>query len=92
MENDFLRSYVLDLMDQLFTWLEQSKYHPLVKSSIFHYEFEFMLGMIRNALKGISETYSRTNVAINVGINVATNKGKIIRHGSNKNGYWEVIN
>lgn len=184
--------YVPDLMNQLFTWLKQSKYHPLVKSCVFHYEFEFihpfadgngrigrlwqslilqnwkevfawipvetlvyenqeeyykvlqkadnvgdstefvefMLGMIRNALKDISETHNRTNVATNVGTNVVTNEekiiallrqngnmsanmlsvsvgvtgrqvqrilaklkaeGKIIRHGANKNGYWEVI-
>ena len=184
--------YVPDLMKQLFAWLKQSKYHPLVKSCIFHYEFEFihpfadgngrtgrlwqslilqkwkevfawipvetlvyenqevyykvlqrsdnvgdstefvefMLGMIRNALKEISETHNKTNVAINVGVNVVTNEekiiallrqdgsmsanmlsvsvgvtgrqaqrilaklkaeGKIIRHGANKNGYWEVI-
>ncbi|MCM1237709.1 MAG: Fic family protein [Ruminococcus flavefaciens] len=132
--------YVPDLMKQLFTWLKQSKYHPLVKSCIFHYEFEFihpfadgngrigrlwqslilqkwkevfswipvetlvyenqneyykvlqradsvgnstefvefMLGMIRNALKEISVTHSETNVVINVGINVATNEEKII--------------
>lgn len=184
--------YVPNLMNQLFTWLKQSKYHPLVKSCVFHYEFEFihpfadgngrtgrlwqslilqkwkevfawipvetlvyenqeeyykvlqhsdkvgdstefvefMLGMIRNALKEISETHSQTNVVINVGKNVVTNEekiiallrqdgnmsanmlavsvgvterqaqrilaklkaeGKIIRHGANKNGYWEVI-
>ena len=183
--------YVPNLMNQLFTWLKQSKYHPLVKSCVFHYEFEFihpfadgngrtgrlwqslilqkwkevfawipvetlvyenqeeyykvlqhsdkvgdstefvefMLGMIRNALKEISETHSQTNVVINIGKNVVTNEekiiallrqdgnmsanmlsvsvgvterqiqrilaklkaeGKIIRHGANKNGYWEV--
>lgn len=91
---------------------------------------DFMLRMIRNALKEVSDTHNRTNVAINVGINVVTNEekiiallrqdgsmsanmlsvsvgitgrqaqrilaklkmeGKIIRHGANKNGYWEVI-
>lgn len=91
---------------------------------------EFMLGMIRNALKEIIETHNKTNVVINVGTNVVTNEekiiallrqdgnmstnmlsvsvgitgrqaqrilaklkaeGKIIRHGANKNGYWEVI-
>ncbi len=185
--------YVPDLMNQLFTWLKQSKYHLLVKSCVFHYEFEFihpfadgngrmgrlwqslilqkwkevfawipvetlvyenqneyykvlqradnagdstefvefMLGMICNALKEISEAHSRTNVVTNVGINVVKNneekikallrqdgnmsanslaisvgvterqvqrilaklktEGKIIRHGANKNGYWEVI-
>ncbi|MBD5487842.1 MAG: Fic family protein [Lachnospiraceae bacterium] len=183
--------YVPDLMKQLFTWLKQSKYHPLVKSCLFHYEFEFihpfadgngrtgrlwqslilqkwkevfawisvetlvyenqneyykmlqqadkvgdstkfvefMLGMIRNALKEIIETNSGTNVATNVAVNVVTNEekiiallrqdgnmsanmlsvsvgitqrhaqrilaklkdeGRIIRHGANKNGYWEV--
>lgn len=184
--------YVPDLMNQLFAWLKQSKHHPLVKSCVFHYEFEFihpfadgngrtgrlwqslilqkwkeifawipvetlvhenqeeyykvlrranhagnstkfiefMLGMIRNTLKEISETHNRTYVAINVGTNVAINEekiiallrqdssmsanmlsssvgvtgrqvqrilarlkaeGKIIRHGANKNGYWEVV-
>lgn len=34
--------YVPDLMRQLFTWLKESKLHPLVKSCIFHYEFEFI--------------------------------------------------
>lgn len=34
--------YVPDLMGQLFTWLKESKLHPLVKSYIFHYEFEFI--------------------------------------------------
>ncbi|MCM1038412.1 MAG: Fic family protein [Ruminococcus sp.] len=184
--------YVPDLVKQLFTWLKQSKYHPLVKSCIFHYEFEFihpfadgngrtgrlwqslmlqkwkevfawipvetlvyenqeeyykvlqradvagestefvefMLGMIRDALKEISDMRNGINVAINVGLNVVTNEekiialltqdgkmsahmlsisvgiterqaqrilaklkdnGKIIRHGANKNGYWEVL-
>lgn len=184
--------YVPDLMKQLFTWLKQSKYHPLVRSCIFHYEFEFihpfadgngrmgrlwqslilqrwkevfawlpvetlvyenqneyynilqkadnagdstefvefMLGMIRNALKEISEENSGMDVVINVVENVVTNEekiiallkqdgnmsasmlsvslgitqrqaqrilaklkgeGKIIRHGANKNGYWEVV-
>ena len=183
--------YVPDLMKQLFIWLKQSKFHPLVKSCIFHYEFEFIhpfadgngrmgrlwqslilqkwkevfawipvetlvyenqdeyykvlqradnagdstefvefiLGMIGGALREISEANSRTNVAINVVENVVKNEekiiillrrdgsmsakmlaeslrisqrqvqrilaklkneGKIIRHGSNKNGYWEV--
>ena len=185
--------YVPDLMQQLFTWLKESKYHPLVKSCIFHYEFEFihpfqdgngrtgrlwqslilqkwkdifawlpvetlvyenqeeyykvlqsadnkgdstefvefMLGMIRDALSDISTTQNEKNVVTNVAINVVTNEdkvlsmlkqdgkmsatmlansigitqrqaqrilsklkdeGKILRHGANKNGYWEVIN
>ena len=185
--------YVPDLMQQLFTWLKESKYHPLVKSCIFHYEFEFihpfqdgngrtgrlwqslilqkwkdifawlpvetlvyenqeeyykvlqsadnkgestelvefMLGMIRDALSDISTTQNEKNVVTNVAINVVTNEdkvlsmlkqdgkmsatmlansigitqrqaqrilsklkdeGKIMRHGANKNGYWEVIN
>ena len=33
---------------------------------------------IRNALKEISETHNKTNVAINVGVNVVTNEQKII--------------
>ena len=30
------------VISQLFTWMKQSKMHPLVKSCIFHYEFEFI--------------------------------------------------
>ncbi len=30
------------LMRDLFNWLERSEHHPLVASSIFHYEFEFI--------------------------------------------------
>ena len=92
---------------------------------------EFMLGMIRDALREISTTQNENDVVTNVVINVATNEdkvlsmlkqdgkmsatmlansigitqrqaqrilsklkdeGKILRHGANKNGYWEVIN
>lgn len=182
--------YVPDLMAQLMTWLKESKLHPLVKSCIFHYEFEFihpfadgngrtgrlwqslilqnwkelfawlpvetlvhehqeeyydvlgradkagdssefvefMLRMIRDALKEVSENQNR-DVVVNVAVNVVTNedkviallrqdgkltakvlasslgltqrqiqrilanlkeKNKIIRHGSSRNGYWEV--
>lgn len=35
-------NYVPELMNQLFDWLKKTKYHPLVKSCIFHYEFEFI--------------------------------------------------
>lgn len=35
-------NYVPDLVGQLFDWLKRSKLHPLVKSCIFHYEFEFI--------------------------------------------------
>lgn len=38
----------------------------------------FMLGMIRSTLQEISETHNRTNVVINVGVNVVTNEEKII--------------
>jgi len=30
------------LMRELFDWLKNSKAHPLIKSSVFHYEFEFI--------------------------------------------------
>ena len=33
---------VLELMEQLFSWLETTKEHPLIVSSVFHYEFEFI--------------------------------------------------
>lgn len=35
-------NYVPDLIGQLFDWVRKSKLHPLVKSCIFHYEFEFI--------------------------------------------------
>jgi len=132
--------YVPDLMKQLMTWLRESPYHPLVKSCIFHYEFEFihpfadgngrtgrlwqslilrkwkdifawlpvetlvhenqneyyrvlqeadnagestafvefMLTMIRDALKELSQTQSKSDVVTNVVRNVATNEGKIL--------------
>lgn len=34
--------YVPELMKELFDWLKTSKLHPLVKSCMFHYEFEFI--------------------------------------------------
>lgn len=186
--------YVPELMRQLFSWLKKSKYHSLIKSCVFHYEFEFihpfadgngrtgrlwqslilqkwqpifawlpietlvhenqeeysrvlqisdnagqstvfiefMLRMIRDALKELSEKQSagqqsgHRNVGINVGINgeklllllkqdgtltakilagtlgitqrqvermIAKLKreGSLIRHGANKNGFWEVV-
>jgi Fic family protein len=33
---------VPDLMRDLFKWLESCDEHPLIKSSVFHYEFEFI--------------------------------------------------
>ena len=33
---------VPQLIGQLFEWVETSKVHPLVKSCVFHYEFEFI--------------------------------------------------
>ncbi|MDO5320404.1 MAG: Fic family protein [bacterium] len=33
---------VPELMGNLFTWVRNSTAHPLVKSSVFHYEFEFI--------------------------------------------------
>ena len=35
-------NYVPELIGQLFVWLKTSNMHPLVKSCIFHYEFEFI--------------------------------------------------
>lgn len=35
-------NYVPELMQQLFDWLRRSKLHPLIKSCLFHYEFEFI--------------------------------------------------
>lgn len=33
---------VPELMGDLFTWLKSSDVHPLIKSCVFHYEFEFI--------------------------------------------------
>ena len=30
------------LMGELFQWLSESQEHPLILSSVFHYEFEFI--------------------------------------------------
>lgn len=35
-------SQVPSLMHDLFVWLKESDIHPLIKSSVFHYEFEFI--------------------------------------------------
>ena len=35
-------AYVPEVMTQLFSWLRTSSAHPLIKSCIFHYEFEFI--------------------------------------------------
>lgn len=35
-------AHVASLMEDLFSWLETSDVHPLIQSSIFHYEFEFI--------------------------------------------------
>ena len=190
-------AYVQELVAQLFDWLKQSRLHPLVKSCIFHYEFEFihpfadgngrtgrlwqslilqkwkpffawlpveslihekqagyyealnasntegsstvfvtfMLEVIRDALAEIVRKQPEgptgvRNVGINVGINAGTNEdkvlrlltadpkltagamaltldltqrqverilaglkksGRIVRHGANRNGWWEVL-
>lgn len=34
--------YVPNLVSDLFQWLKNSELHPLIKSCIFHYEFEFI--------------------------------------------------
>jgi len=35
-------AHVVSLMEDLFSWLEVSDVHPLIQSSVFHYEFEFI--------------------------------------------------
>ena len=133
---------ILQKWKEVFAWIpvetlvyeNQGEYYKVLKradNTGDSTEFvEFMLGMIRNALKEISESHNGKNVVINVGANVVTNEekiiallrqngnmsanmlsvsvgitgrqaqrilaklraeGKIIRHGANKNGYWEVI-
>ncbi len=34
--------YIPELISELFQWLKESTLHPLIKSCIFHYEFEFI--------------------------------------------------
>ena len=34
--------YVPETMQQLFNWLQNTETHPLISSSVFHYEFEFI--------------------------------------------------
>lgn len=136
------QSLILQKWEEIFAWIpvetlvyeNQDEYYKVLQRADHagdSTEFvAFMPGMIRSALQEISKTHSRTNVAINVGVNVVTNEekiiallrqdgnmsanmlsvsvgitgrqaqrilaklkaeGKIIRHGANKNGYWEVI-
>jgi len=35
-------TFVPQLMGELFDWLKNSDEHPLIKSCVFHYEFEFI--------------------------------------------------
>ena len=35
-------NYVPELIGQLFSWLRKSNVHPLIKSCVFHFEFEFI--------------------------------------------------
>lgn len=35
-------AYVPEVMAQLFAWLRESGLHPLIKSCVFHYEFEYI--------------------------------------------------
>lgn len=34
--------FVSELIHSLFAWYQQSELHPLIKSAVFHYEFEFI--------------------------------------------------
>lgn len=84
------QSLILQKWKKIFAWIpietlvheNQEEYYKVLQRANTvgdSTEFvEFMLKMICNALKEISETQNRTNVAINVGINVVTNEEKII--------------
>lgn len=136
------QSLILQKWKEVFAWISvetlvyenQNEYYKVLQRADYDGDstqfVEFMLGMICNALKEISETNTGTNVAINVGLNVVTDeekiiallrqyvsmsanmlsvsvgntqrqvqrilaklkgKGKIIRHGANRNGYWEIV-
>ena len=37
-----LPQYVPELMDKLLSWLAETDVHPLIKASVFHYEFELI--------------------------------------------------
>lgn len=136
------QSLILRKWKEIFAWIpvetlvyeNQEEYYKVLQradNAGNSTEFvDFMLGMIRNALKEISEIHNKTDVATNVAINVVTSEEKIMallrqdgnmsanmlavsvgitgrqaqrilaklkaekkimRHGANKNGYWEVI-
>lgn len=107
-------------------WEDQEEYYKVLqhadKAGDCTEFIQFMLEMICNALKEISETNSTINVVTNKGKIIALlrqdgsmsantlsaflgitqrqaqrilaelkREGKILRHGANKNGYWEVI-
>lgn len=107
-------------------WEDQDEYYKVLqradKAGDCTEFIQFMLEMICNALKEISETNSTINVVTNKGKIIALlrqdgsmsantlsaslgitqrqaqlilaelkREGKILRHGANKNGYWEVI-
>lgn len=142
------QSLILQKWQPIFAWLpietlvhkNQEEYYRVLQisdnagqSTVF---IEFMLRMIRDALKELSEKQSagqqsgHRNVGINVGLNVGINgeklllllkqdgtltakilagtlgithrqvermiaklkrEGSLIRHGANKNGFWEVV-
>ncbi len=88
-------------------WEDQEEYYKVLqhadKAGDCTEFIQFMLEMICNALKEISETNSTINVVTNKEKIIALlrqaqrilaelkREGKILRHGANKNGYWEVI-
>ncbi len=49
-------SFVPEQISQLLLWAKNSEVHPLIKSCVFHYEFEFMLESIHDSLVEISST------------------------------------
>ena len=82
------QSLILQKWKEIFAWIpvetlvyeNQEEYYKVLQRADNvgdSTEFvELMLGMIRNALKEISESHNRTNAVINVGVNVVINEGK----------------
>lgn len=67
------------LMADLFDWLRNSHDHLLVRSCIFHYEFEF-----------IHPFADGNGRMVRKHITTLKEKGLIVRIGSNKTGHWEI--
>ena len=62
---------VSGLMAELTQWLANTKDHPLIASSVFHYEFEFMLSVIAETLVQNATINASIKVTINTETDIA---------------------